>query len=336
MSNNQKSLLRQWHMLREVPRAPASITSAQLGDRLASLGYQVTQRTLQRDLKELMEVFPLEPNQDTKPFDWSWSRTGAAFNLPGVSVPEALALTLLEQHLGHQLPPLTVEALQPHFSSAARTLGTVGNEVPSKAWLGKVRSIASAQPLLPPAIDAAVRDTVYAALMNDHQLTLAYRKRDVAQPAAYPVVHPLAIVQRGAVIYLVCMFADYTDVRTLALHRIVQAQEQYEPARKCPGFDLDQYVASGQFGVVAGAPVQLRAVFTRQAGEHLYETPLCREQQLQVLDGGGLQLCATVPNTRALVWWLLGFGDGVVVHEPAALRAEMAAVARNMAAAYAG
>lgn len=335
MPTNPKSLLRQWHMLNHIPREPSTITVKKLSECLLKDGYDISERTLQRDLNELAQVFPLQQQGDSKPYQWSWLRTAAAFSLPGVTVPEALALTLLEQQLCHQLPPDAVDALQPHFAAAARTLGTVDDHAAPKAWLRKVRSITAAQPLLPPVLDAAVRDTVYGALMKDRQLTLVYRKRDVAQPAEYPVVHPLAIVQRGAVIYLVCMFADYTDVRMLALHRIVQAQERYEPARKCPGFDLDAYVASGQFGVVAGAPMQLRAVFTRQAGEHLFETPLCREQQLEALDGGGLQLRANVPNTRALVWWLLGFGDGVVVHEPAALRAEIAAMARNMAAAYA-
>lgn len=50
--------------------------------------------------------------------------------------------------------------------------------------------------------------------------------------STYPVVHPLAIVQRGGIIYLVCMFADYADVRMLALHRVQQAQARYEPARR--------------------------------------------------------------------------------------------------------
>jgi predicted DNA-binding transcriptional regulator YafY len=42
-----------------------------------------------------------------------------------------------------------------------------------------------------------------------------------------------------------------------------------------------------------------------------------------------------VPNTRALVWWLLGFGDGVLVQEPASLREEMSAIAARMVQAYA-
>lgn len=36
------------------------------------------------------------------------------------------------------------------------------------------------QPLLPPILNEAVRDTVYGALMQDRQLSLSYKKRDAA------------------------------------------------------------------------------------------------------------------------------------------------------------
>jgi predicted DNA-binding transcriptional regulator YafY len=147
-------------------------------------------------------------------------------------------------------------------------------------------------------------------------------------------VHPLAVVQRGGLVYLVCMFDRYEDVRTIALHRVQQAEVLYESARRKPGFDIDAYIASGQFGVIAGDPVKLRAVFTRAAGEHLYETPLSADQVLTSDADGRMHLAATVPNTRSLVWWLLGFGDGVVIQEPASLREEVAGIAQRMAAAY--
>ena len=52
------------------------------------------------------------------------------------------------------------------------------------------------------------------------------------------------------------------------------------------------------------------------------------------MEDGRLLLQAAIPNTRALLWWLLGFGDRVVVLEPLALREEIAGMARNMVAAY--
>jgi predicted DNA-binding transcriptional regulator YafY len=334
MATNQQSLLRQWHMLRMVPRAPSRITVRELSERLRAADFRVTERTVQRDLRELALVFPVEVDEREKPFGWSWLRDASSFDLPGLTVPEALTLTLVEQHLRHHLPPVTVESLRPHFRSAARTLSAVEDSAPSRAWLDKVRSVVPQQPLVAPRMDEACQRVVYLALMQDRQLRLHYRKRDADEPIVYAAVHPLAVVQRGGLVYLVCMFGQYEDVRTIALHRIQQAEALYEPARGKPGFDIDAYIASGQFGVIAGDPVRLRAVFSRAAGEHLFETPLSADQALTSGDGGRLHLTATVPNTRALVWWLLGFGDGVVIQEPASLREELAGIAQRMAAAY--
>ncbi|MGI4721122.1 MAG: helix-turn-helix transcriptional regulator [Janthinobacterium lividum] len=335
MATNQQSLLRQWHMLRMVPRAPLKVSARELCERLCTAGFAVTKRTVERDLKELSDVFPIVVDSRDKPYGWSWLREASSFDLPGLTLPEALTLTLVEQHLRHQLPPNTVDALHPHFQSAARTLSAAGDTAPSRAWLDKVRSVPPQQPLLPPRMDDECQRIVYLALMQDRQLRLHYRKRDADVPTVYAAVHPLAVVQRGGLVYLVCMFGVYDDVRTIALHRVQQAESLYEPARRKPGFDIDAYIASGQFGVIAGAPIALRAVFTRAAGEHLLETPLSADQTLTADADGRLHLRATVPNTRALVWWLLGFGDGVVIREPAGLREELAGIAQRMAAAYA-
>jgi predicted DNA-binding transcriptional regulator YafY len=335
MTTNQQSLLRQWHMLRMVPRAPAKISAKELCERLCAADFSVTKRTVERDLRELSDVFPIVVDSRDKPFGWSWLRDASSFDLPGLTVPEALTLTLVEQHLRHHLPPITVDALRPHFRSAARTLSAVEDSAPSRAWLDKVRSVPPQQPLLPPRMDEECQRNVYLALMQDRQLKLHYRKRDADEPTVYQSVHPLAVVQRGGLVYLACMFDRYDDVRTIALHRLQRAEVLYEPARKKPGFDIDAYIASGQFGVLNGEPVNLRAVFSRAAGEHLFETPLSADQVLTSDAQGRLHLAATVPNTRALVWWLLGFGDGVVIEEPASMREELGGIAQRMAAAYA-
>lgn len=335
MATNQLSLLRQWNMLRLVPRAPAKISVRELCEQLRDADFPVTSRTVQRDLNELACVFPLVADDRDKPYGWSWQRDAASFDLPGLSVPEALALALVEQHLRNHLPPSTIDALQPHFQSAARALSSADRPSMSRAWLDKVRSVAPQQPLQAPAMNDECQRTIYLALMKDLQLKLHYKKRDASEATVYDAVHPLAIVQRGGLIYLVCMFGGYEDVRTIALHRVERAEMLYQPARSKGGFNLDSYIASGQFGVLAGGPITLRAVFSRAAGEHLYETPLSADQVLAAGEGGSLHLSATVPHTRALVFWLLGFGDGVTVLEPAALRGEIKAVAGRMAAAYA-
>ncbi len=321
-------------MLRFIPRAPAKIAVKELQERLRDADFQVTTRTVQRDLVDLSTVFPLISDDREKPYGWSWQREASSFDLPGLSVPDALTLTLVEQHLRNQLPPTALDALQPQFRSAARILSAVGPSVASKEWLSKIRTIAPLQPLQAPALDEECQRIVYLAVMKNLQVKLLYKKRDADEVIVYPVVHPLAIVQRGGIIYLVCTFADYCDVRLLALHRIQEAHLIYAVARKSPDFDIDDFIASGAFGYRTGQPIVLRATFKGRVGDHLFETPLSPDQVLEVLEGGGVHVTATVPSTRTLVFWLTGFGAEVEVHGPAKLRAEMKGIASKMAAVY--
>lgn len=334
MATNQHTILRQWNMLRLLPRAPARITARELCERLDTADFPVTKRTVERDLNELAGIFPLVADTREKPYGWSWQRDAPSFDLPGLSLPEALSLVLVEQHLRHQLPPSALDALQPHFHSAARTLASAGDTTSSGAWLNKIRTIAPLQPLQPPILDEACQRVIYLALMKDLQLKLHYRKRDKAEDTVYTSVHPLAVVQRGALIYLVCTFGGHDDIRTLALHRVRHAEVLHVPVTRPAGFNVDDYIATGAFGFRTGDPIVLRATFARAVGEHLFETPLSVDQTLVVQTNGTLALTATVPATRTLVFWLTGFGAGVVVHEPAELREEIAAIASAMAQAY--
>ena len=334
MTTNHLTLLRQWTMLRFVPRAPAKIAVKELQERLRDADFQVTTRTVQRDLVDLSSVFPLISDERDKPYGWSWQREASSFDLPGLSIPDALTLTLVEQHLRNQLPPTALDALQPQFRSAARVLAAMDPSVTSKAWLTKIRTIAPLQPLQAPSLDEDCQRTVYLALMKDFQLKLLYKKREAAEVIVYEVVHPLAVVQRGGIVYLVCTFADYDDVRQLALHRVQEASLIYEASRRSPDFDVDAYIASGAFGYRTGGPIVLRATFKGRVGDHLYETPLAPDQVLEVREDG-VHLTATVAATRTLVFWLTGFGAQVEVHGPAKLRAEMRDIAIKMAATYA-
>src|ERR1700730_10206168 len=79
------TLLRQWHMLREVPRYPHKIAVSELRGRLEAAGFDVTARTSERDLNELSEAFPLPSDDRERPFGWSWQKDAPAFDLPNLS-----------------------------------------------------------------------------------------------------------------------------------------------------------------------------------------------------------------------------------------------------------
>lgn len=333
MATNQQTISRQWNMLRLLPRFPRKITVQEIKGKLASADFEVTERTIQRDLQELSEVFPLTADEREKPYGWSWQRDAPSFDLPGLGVSEALTLVLVEQHLHNFLPPSALDQLQPYFKAAANALNLAREDGGSKAWLGKVRSVPAAQLLLPPSLDGDVQRNVYEALLRDRQLKLSYRKKGERVQVEY-VVHPLAIVQRGPILYLVCTFFEYTDIRLLALHRVISAEMADASSKRPKGFSIDGVIASGIMGFGGEEQIQLEAKFKAEEGAHLYETPISKNQHLEELEDGRVRLTATVVDTCELRWWLQGFGPNVEVVGPADLRDAIAAASKETSAIY--
>lgn len=320
---NHETLHRQWQMLRLIPRYPFKITAKQIYEKLLAENYSVTKRTVERDLLGLSKSFPIASDEREKPYGWSWAKDGAIFDLPGISNSEALTFNLVEQHLRPILPASTLDQLQPFFTTASKKLGSLSENSPTHSWLNKVRVIQPTQALLPPAIDAEAQRAVSEALLMDKQLKITYLKNNEDEIVEY-IIHPLGLVERGQMIYLVCTIFDYQDIRTLALHRFKSAEILDEACLRPNAFSLDDHIASGVFGFGGTEVITLEAIFKNPAGNHLYETPLSIDQALSVHDGSHLKLVATVVNTEQLRWWLLAFGDCVEVIAPAHLRESIA------------
>lgn len=333
MSKHQDALLRQWNMLRLVPRYPAKVTVQALRQKLVDDGFEITQRSLQRDLNELSGAFAIVCDDREKPYGWSWQKDAPSFDLPGLTPTQALTLAMAEQHLQNLLPGPMLEHLHPYFLAARQRLDAEPPPRRSRRWLDKVRSVPATQPLLAPLIDAGVQDAVTEALLHERLLDIRYRRRGENKDVEARV-HPLALVQRGPVLYLSCRFYDYEDMRVLPLHRISSAQVREEAARYPKDFSLDEQIEKGKWSFGSGKKIKLVAIFSADHGEHLFETPLSKDQKIDVLPDGRLRVNTTVADTPQLVWWLLGFGGGVEVMAPRSLRVKVRAETLLMTRAY--
>ncbi len=168
--NKKSTLLRQWEMMRmlTVSRSDSKHDgrwdkASEIATKLNDAGYGVSVRTVQRDLKELSEIFPIELNdKNARDYGWRWIK-GANLDIPGMSVPEALAMRLVETHLKQLLPASMLDGLNGVFSLAQSKLDKVEkqNNNHSKDWLNKVRVVPPAQPLLPPVVNEAVQAAIY-------------------------------------------------------------------------------------------------------------------------------------------------------------------------------
>ena len=336
MSSHRDTISRLWLVLRNIPRYPQKITVQSLCLKLSSLGLEVTERTLQRDLLSLSGLFPLVSDDREKPYGWSWQQDAKSFDLPGLTVNEAMTWVLAEQHLIKMLPTSAVEHMSPYFKSARDRLDSEPQPRLGRNWLNKVRTVQPTQPLIPPVIDADVQRAVSEALLQEHQVEIRYRRKAERETKLYRV-HPLALIQRGSILYLYSRLFDHPNARILALHRIEQVKIlRDQPAVAPEGFDLDNQLAKGSLGFGQGKQIQVKLRFYEGKGEHLNETPMSPDQQIVEHSGpkGVLTVTAIVAETPQLKWWLLGFGDGVEVLAPESLRHELSEMATRMVARY--
>ncbi len=327
------TLMRQWQMLRLIPRHPRKISTAELMQHLADEGFDTTQRTIQRDLMRLSAIYPLACDERSKPFGWSWMADAEVMDIPGMDSHTALAFWLAGEHLVPMLPRTTLRRMQPHFTTAAHVLDAIAADRGAPAWRGKVRVLHRGPKLKAPAVAEDIQDAVYEALLHNRRLTVTYNPRWQEREKEYEI-NPLGLVLKDGIIYLVCSMWDYPDIRLLTLHRMRRATLLDAPATAPDGFDLDAYIAAGELDYALGGPVCLKALFTEGAAFHLEERPLSEDQTMKAQEDGRMLVTATVADTAELRWWLLGFGDQVEVLAPDELRDCFRQIALNMADAY--
>lgn len=315
-NKTRNTLIRQWELLKLLPTSGTGKTSRQLSEEIQAEGFKVTKRQVERDLNELWEAFSLDRNDKSPPYGWRWA-SGASVDLPGLSVAEALSLRLVEDIVKPMLPASILHAMEGRFRQAQRKLDCLTENNRNAQWQMKVRSVSPAPPLLPPEISAEALGTVHDALMDNEQIDVEYIAANAESVKEYRL-HPLAVVTRGPVTYLLATAMDYTDIRFYALHRIVSVKRTYEPCRRPKDFDLDAYIASGKMQFGSGQEIRLEALVSEGLARILSETPLSSNQVLK--DG---RLTATVQNTWQLQWWLLSQADDVIVLEPSDLKTKI-------------
>lgn len=331
MRRSTETLRRQWALLMAVPAHPNSLSTRALHQRMMNAKFDVNIRTIQRDLDWLSGPFPLVAETRGKSHYWQWMRGSAGLEIPAMSRQTALVFQLAGQYLRGLLPGSVLRLLDPYFQRAHEAL----RGSPLAKWDSKVMHIDSGLPMTPPDVDPQVRDSVYEALLDGLRFEAEYTSRYETKPKTSEI-NPLGIATHNGVTYLVCTFWGYTDIRQIALHRIRRARLLDTAATGIRGFSLEKYVREEAAFNYPESPrrIRLKALFDEGAAYHLTERQLSPDQVLKKMKNGLFRLTATVADTAQLRWWLLGFGDGVEVTGPKALRDEIGGMVANMARMY--
>ena len=315
---------RQWQVLSQLQRN-RWVGTTHIYEQLMMAGFDISLRTVQRDLNALAKRFPIEKN-NANPQGWRWKEDAPLQSLPHMNLSQAVAFNMVEANLTQLLPPVILDELFPWFDLARRQLK---NSKVTHSWIDRVRIEPATQPLIAPDIDLDSKDNIYHALFYQLQINACYTRSNKSEASEY-TLNPIAIIQRGVIIYLLATRTDDPDatIRTFALHRFDRV-EILESAAKTPdNFQLDTYLDEGSmgfshplFGELAerGKNTAVELKFTQKAGRSLTESKLSDAQIVTSNDDDTLTIKATVNLTSQLVWWLRGFGSGLLDAKPALL-----------------
>jgi predicted DNA-binding transcriptional regulator YafY len=300
-----------------VLQARGRVTAAEVAETL-----EVSERTARRDLEALaMAGIPVYSQQGR---GGGWSLVGGArTDLSGLTGPEARALFLVAGPSSRATPELKA-ALRKLVRALPEPLRDRA-EAASAAVVVDPASWDHAPPR-PPAHLGALEH----AVVDGVQVKLDYRDRGGA--VTERVVHPLGLVIKGTVWYLVA--ATGAGLRTFRVSRVRAVELTGEPVVRPEGFDLETAWAAIAADVdEMRLPVRTRVVADRDILEPL--ASMFGRRLRVVADTGGDRVEIEIRSWSdfVLATELAGFGRRVDVAHPE-VRAHLARIGAELTAAY--
>ncbi|MBR4596829.1 MAG: WYL domain-containing transcriptional regulator [Opitutales bacterium] len=313
--SNNNSLARQWEMLRIIPARKPGITAQELAGRIAGMGYEVSKRTVERDLRDLSTLFPLAASEDSAPFRWYWLKDIAS-EFGGVEVSDAVSLTLAEGVLKSVLPAQMLRVLSPKFELARKKLAALDN-LPISKWSSKVCYMGDSLNFEPVKIRGEIIEKIHSALVDGLKISAGYYP--MHQPLKQYILNPLGFVQRGARGYLVACKQGDERIVPFAVQRFKSVEILGEHAEKPKDFDFGKYIESGAMNFGGGKMMRLKAVVSEALATYLNEAAISPDQKISYKNGGW-RLEATVRDSWQLWFWLRSQGSDITVIQPKYLR----------------
>ena len=317
-----------------IPRYPSKTYTNEIKEKLDNLGYETTLRTIQRDLQELSRIFPIVSDERSPPFGWSWKKEAPGYQSPAMDPIQALTFSLVAQYLEPLMPKANFKRIQAFFDRAETIL--IGNQKTKlNNWRKRVRVIPESLRFKDPKINLDLRQKLYQAVYEGVQVMTLYRKRG-NNLADKRHIHPLGIVIKGSMHYLICMMEeDQKNPRYLPLQRFEKVEILEDKVREPKDFNLDEFIHKNNLGFAYSDKLYtFEAIFDKTMAFHLLETPLNSSQTSEEIENNKLLIKARVPDTLQFEQWLMSFGSDVEVIKPKKLRDKFISLANSMKEMY--
>ena len=307
MSDN-KQIVRQLDILFELAARRYGATIQELADL-----YQVSTRTIQRDIKVLREV-------DSITIDEAWQDRKKSFKLKNNLLPlkfpldEIIALIFIEGIVS----PLEGT---PYKEAFQKTLNIIRTALPEKmrAFLEKAGAAyyphhrgQKEQPSL------QIFETAHRAIKERKVCNITYRDIKTGQAKTYPIT-PFRFSYYHNGYYLLCRNPKYDNLLTLAAERIQALEitsQTFEPPND---LDIENRIQQA-FGITLEDPMDVKIRFSAWQARYIKQRIWHPSQEIEELDNGEIILSFQASGFYDIKSWILSHGIDAEVLEPASLR----------------
>ena len=317
-------LARQWQLIQRLARSRTGVGLDQLAEDLGCV-----RRTVYRDLDALMYAgFPVVSEKRDGRVYYRFVETFDLGDVP-FSTDEVMALAFGAD----LLRPLEGTLFHDSIASALEKVrSSLGEEL--TLFFERLGESFRVRPG-PHKRYAEYRETIQAlsdAVLSRNTVRIRYFTGRSGEESTRQL-DPYHVWYRGGALYAIGWDHRSGEIRTFAVDRIRSIEATPEHFAPNPEFDFERYTAAS-FGVVSEEAIHVSIRFSEKWATQVRERTWHESQQLRTDDQGGTILEMQVGGTEELVSWILSFGPGAEVLEPAALRDEVAESLRKSLALY--
>ncbi|KQH86749.1 hypothetical protein AMR76_06570 [Vibrio furnissii] len=316
-SMKSSSIVRLFELYRKIPSYRGNgVTTKALHQYLLDEGFEVTKRTVERDLLKLSDVAGIYAEREAEGNVWKNSASNLDL-LPTMQPSEALLFVTAERYLRRALPPSSEPMLNERISKAEKTLSKF-NRLGS--WDKKLHIVDGQTPYTNRSHSFGISTAIYEAVLLENQIALSYVKLDT-QAAQQYYLNPLAIIVREHDHYLVASKVEQRNVPQLFNFSRMKGVELIGSEIEKPvTFNLEEYIASNPTGWLISNKKERIELKVRGFAYHwLMHNKLEQTQQFGVIDNDWATVTLESHITYDLIGWILRFSTDVIAVKPQAL-----------------
>ena len=286
---------------------------------------EISAKTIQRDIDYMRYQLnlPIEYDQERHGFYF----TEPVAHFPSVHITESELVALLVARKAVEQYANT--SFQKPLAAAFQKLSAGLDDQVAFNWQ-ELEHTFDFRPIGIPQQNLAVFETVAAALREERELELQYRKLEAKRPELRRV-QPYSLVCIENQWYLRAWDLVRRDLRTFNLGRITQAKKLSHRFKRPTGFDVNESFLDS-IGVYIGTePENVVLRFTGWAATVIGERVWHSSQTIRKRDDETVELRLKVAINPELERWLWSWGDAMEVVSPVTLRDSLRAVHQRAA-----